>query len=130
MPKAESSYTPAPAMVHLCKPAHRGDTAITDKTGGCNSKADVGERTYIDWPAREPGCQKSNGWCRLPSKTNQSAGMRKGSVVVRGFAAKGFNAVSMVGGAAVRRDIDREVLLSSRQAKGTWCVVFGGPKDH
>jgi hypothetical protein len=29
-----------PAMVRLSKPAHCGDTAFTDKTGGCNSKAD------------------------------------------------------------------------------------------
>ena len=27
-------------------------------------------------------------------------------------------------------DIGREVLLSSRQAKGTWCVVLGSPKDY
>ena len=84
---------PAPAMVHLCKPAHWGDPAFTDKTGGCNSKADVRGRMCIDWPAREPGCMKSNRWCRLPNKTNQLVGMRKGSVIVRGVAAKGSSAV-------------------------------------
>ena len=47
--------------------------------------------------------------------------MRKGSIVVRDVAVKGFNAVLMVDGL---RHIDREIRLSSRQAKGTWCVVF------
>ena len=37
-------------MVHLSKPAHCGDTAFTDKTGGCNSKADVVERTFAYKP--------------------------------------------------------------------------------
>jgi hypothetical protein len=57
--------------------------------------------------------------------TNQSTGMRKGSIVVQGFAAEGFNAVRVVTGAVERRGhTNREELLSSRQAKGTWCVVF------
>jgi hypothetical protein len=38
-------------MVHLSKPAHCGDTAFTDKTGGCNSKADVMERMDAQAPA-------------------------------------------------------------------------------
>ena len=62
-PKADESYTPAPAMVHVNKPAHCRETAFTDKTGGCNNEASVGERMCIDWPAREPGCMKSNRWC-------------------------------------------------------------------
>nr|NDG07155.1 hypothetical protein [Oxalobacteraceae bacterium] len=89
-PKAVASYTPALATVRSSKPAHCGDTAITDKTGGCNSKAGAGEMTHIDWPAREPGYVKSNGWCRLPSKTNQLTGMRKGSARVQGVAPKGW----------------------------------------
>ena len=52
VPKAESSYRTAPVMVHLCKPAHYGDIAFTEKTGGCNSKADVVERTLAYKPAR------------------------------------------------------------------------------
>ena len=56
--------------------------------------------------------------------------MRKGSAFVRGFAAKGLCAVRMVFGTAVRRHIDREGLLSSRQAKGTWCVVLCIPKEY
>ena len=54
---------PPPAMVHVNKPAHTREGAFTDKTGGCNSKADVWGRMCIDWPAREPGCMKSNRWC-------------------------------------------------------------------
>ena len=80
-------------MVQLCKPAHWGDPAFTDKTGGCNREASAVERTHVDWPAREPGCVESNGWCRLHSKTNLPMGMRKGSVIVRGVAAKGSSAV-------------------------------------
>ncbi len=49
-PKAEASYTPALVTVRLCKPAHCGDTAFTDKTGGCNNEASVWGRTYIDRP--------------------------------------------------------------------------------
>ena len=63
VPKAEASYAPALERVCICKPAHWGDPAFTDKTGGCNSKANVRERMCIDWPAREPGCMKSNRWC-------------------------------------------------------------------
>ncbi len=63
--------------------------------------------------------------------TNQSTGMRKGSIVVRGFAAKGFNAVRVVTGAVERRGhTNREERLSSRQAKGTWCVVSCIPKEY
>ena len=35
--------------------------------------------------------------------TNQSVGMRKGSVIVRDVAIKGFNAVRVVGGLVVRQ---------------------------
>ena len=35
-------------MVRINKPAHWGDPAITDKTGGCNNEASVGERMCID----------------------------------------------------------------------------------
>jgi hypothetical protein len=38
-------------MVHLCKPAHTREGAITDKTGGCNSKASVLERMFAQAPA-------------------------------------------------------------------------------
>ena len=37
-------------MVRLSKPAHSCEGAFTDKTGGCNSKADVVERTFAQAP--------------------------------------------------------------------------------
>jgi hypothetical protein len=52
MPKAVSSYTTAPVMVHLCKPAYTREGAITDKTGGCNCKASVLERMSVYVPVR------------------------------------------------------------------------------
>jgi hypothetical protein len=39
-------------MVRLDKPAKAREGPITDKTGGCNSKADVVERTLAYKPAR------------------------------------------------------------------------------
>ena len=56
--------------------------------------------------------------------------MRKGSAFVRDVAVKGLCAVLMVCGTAVRRYMNREILLSSRQAKGTWCVVSCIPKEY
>ena len=44
------AYISPPVMVRQRKPAHCGDTAFTDKTGGCNSKADVVERTFAQRP--------------------------------------------------------------------------------
>ena len=38
-------------MVHVNKPAHYREVAFTDKTGGCNSKADVMERIDAQAPA-------------------------------------------------------------------------------
>jgi hypothetical protein len=38
-PKAVTSYTSAPVMVHLGKPAQAREGPITDKTGGCNNDA-------------------------------------------------------------------------------------------
>jgi hypothetical protein len=45
------AYISPPAMVHLSKPAHCREAAFTDKTGGCNSKADVMERMDAQAPA-------------------------------------------------------------------------------
>lgn len=50
MPKAESSYTTALVIVHLSKPAYTREGAITDKTGGCNCEASVGERISTQAP--------------------------------------------------------------------------------
>lgn len=46
------SYTPAPVMVRLNKPAHYREVAITDKTGGCNNEAGVVERIVCSSAAR------------------------------------------------------------------------------
>ena len=46
------AYISPPVMVRLGKPAHYREVAFTDKTGGCNSKADVVERTLAYKPAR------------------------------------------------------------------------------
>ena len=43
--KAVASYTPAPAMVRLCKPAQCREASFTDKTGGGNDDASAAERT-------------------------------------------------------------------------------------
>ena len=45
MPKAVASYTPAPVMVRLDKPAQYREVPFIDKTGGGNNKASVVERT-------------------------------------------------------------------------------------
>lgn len=52
VPKAEASYTPALVRVCICKPAHWGDPAFTDKTGGCNCEASVLERMSAHAPVR------------------------------------------------------------------------------
>ena len=44
------AYISPPVMVRLSKPAHSCEGAFTDKTGGCNSKADVVERTLAYKP--------------------------------------------------------------------------------
>jgi hypothetical protein len=92
------AYISPPAMVHLSKPAHWGDPAFTDKTGGCNCEASVLERMCVDWPAREPGCTESNRWCCPQHKTNLSTGMRKGSVQFRRVAPKRLSAMLVVSG--------------------------------
>jgi len=43
--KAVTFYTPAPAMVRLCKPAQCREASFTDKTGGGNDDASAAERT-------------------------------------------------------------------------------------
>ncbi len=52
------AYISPPAMVHLGKPAHYREVAFTDKTGGCNSKADVWGRTLFDVPQGTRGSEK------------------------------------------------------------------------
>jgi len=45
MAKAVTSYTPAPAVVRLCKPAQCREASFTDKTGGGNDDASAVEIT-------------------------------------------------------------------------------------
>jgi len=61
-------------MVHVNKPAHTREGAFTDKTGGCNSKADVVERMCVV----EPEITSKGTWAHrekqvvLSSLQNQS----------------------------------------------------------
>lgn len=68
MPKAVVSYTPAPAMVQLCKPAHYREVAITDKTGGCNNEAGVVERMFAQAPKGNASEQRETGGAVLTTK--------------------------------------------------------------
>ena len=52
--------------------------------------------------------------------------MRKGSIIVRASQARALMQYEWFLG----NDRNREILLSSRQTKGTCGVVLGGPKDH
>ena len=86
-------------MVHSRKPAHYREVAFTDKTGGCNSKADAVERMLVYVPARvRQASREVTGGADSHCKTNQSVGMRKGSVWFREVALKGSGAVLVVGG--------------------------------
>ena len=76
--------------VHLSKPAHYREVAFTYKTGGCNSDAgSIGKNNGL--PARKGNRSRwrVTGGADLYTKPAQLTGMRKGSVHVRGVAAKG-----------------------------------------
>ena len=80
--------------VNLNKPANCREAAFTDKTGGCNSEASVVERMSVYVPERVRQADREvTGGADSHYYTNQSTGIRKGSVIVRGVAAKGFSAV-------------------------------------
>jgi hypothetical protein len=94
VPKAEASYTPALVRVCICKPAHTREGAFTDKTGGRNSKADVVKRIFAQAPVMVTQANREvTGGADSHYKTNQLTGMRKGSIMIRGFATKGCSAV-------------------------------------
>ena len=81
-------------MVHLDKPAHYREVAITDKTGGCNNDAgSIGKNCGL--PARKGNRsrRKVTGGADFYTKPAQLIGMRKGSVFVREVALKGLYAV-------------------------------------
>ena len=86
-------------MVHLCKPAHPGNRAITEKTGGSNRDAECSGKN-ADLPARKGNRsrRKVTGGADFYTKPAQLIGMRKGSVSVREVALKGLYAVLVVVG--------------------------------
>ena len=55
-------------MVHLSKPAHYREVAFTDKTGGCNSKADVWGRTFAQAPQGNASRRKVTGGADFHTK--------------------------------------------------------------
>ena len=66
---------------------------------------------------------ESNGWCRLHYKTNLSIGKRKGSIFVRGFAAKGLYAV-LVGGGRSNTDTGRKRrLITPQEERHMVCCI-------
>ena len=77
-------------MVQLCKPAQTRESPFTDKTGGGNNDAGCcGKNCGL--PARKGNRSrwKVTGGADFTAKPVQLIGMRKGSVCVRGVAAKG-----------------------------------------
>ena len=77
-------------MVHLGKPAHCGNTAITDKTGGCNNDAKcIGKNVGLNARKGNVSRWKVTGGADFYAKPTLLIGMGKGSVHVRGVAAKG-----------------------------------------
>ena len=77
-------------MVQLCKPAQTRESPFTDKTGGGNNDAGCCGKN-ICLPARKGNRSrwKVTGGADFTAKPVQLIGMRKGSVCVRGVAAKG-----------------------------------------
>ena len=92
-------------MVHVNKPAHYREVAITDKTGGCNNDAgSIGKNVGL--PARKGNRSqwKVTGGADFTTKPIRLTGMRKGSVMIRGVAPKGCSAVLAVSGLRESRD--------------------------
>ena len=88
------AYISPPVMVHVNKPAHYREVAITDKTGGCNNDAGCcGKNVCL--PARKGNRSrwKVTGGADFTTKPVQLISMRKGSVLVQGVAPKGSCAV-------------------------------------
>ena len=72
-------------MVHLNKPPHCGDTAFTEKSGGC--KDEVSEREIT--PTYKPAITSMGTWVGeekqvmlSPSRINSAISMGKGSIWV------------------------------------------------
>lgn len=81
-------------MVHLRKPAHPGNRAITEKTGGGNRDAECsGKNVGLNARKGNVSRWKVTGGADFTTKPTRLTGMRKGSVLVQGVAPKGSNAV-------------------------------------
>ena len=81
-------------MVHLRKPAHTREGAITDKTGGCNRDAECsGKNVCLQARKGNLSRWKVTGGADFTTKPIQLFGMRKGSMLVREVALKGSYAV-------------------------------------
>ena len=81
-------------MVHVNKPAHSCEGAITDKTGGCNRDAECsGKNGGLQARKGNLSHRKVTGGADFTTKPIRLFGMRKGSVIVRRVAPKSFNAV-------------------------------------
>ena len=81
-------------MVHVNKPAHTREGAITDKTGGCNNDAgSIGKNVGLQARKGNLSRWKVTGGADFTTKPTRLTGMRKGSVLVQGVAPKGSNAV-------------------------------------
>jgi hypothetical protein len=89
-------------MVHLDKPAHYREVAITDKTGGCNNDAGCcGKNVCLqawDYINGNLSRWKVTSGVDFTTKPVQLISMRKGSVSVRRVAPKGLYAVWVVSG--------------------------------
>ena len=68
-------------MVHVNKPAHSCEGAITDKTGGSNSYAECSGKN-VGLPARKGNRSqwKVTGGADVTTKSIRLTGMRKGSI--------------------------------------------------
>ena len=81
-------------LVNLNKPAHPGDGAITDKTGGGNRDAECsGKNVGLNARKGNVSRWKVTGGADFTTKPTRLTGMRKGSVMVQGVAPKGCGAV-------------------------------------
>jgi hypothetical protein len=80
-------------MVRLSKPAQTRESPFTDKTGGGNNDAGCCGKNACRQAARNLGVWKVTGGADFTTKPVQLIGMGKGSVIVRGVAAKGGSAV-------------------------------------
>ena len=81
-------------MVHLRKPAHTREGAITDKTGGCNRDAECsGKNVCLQARKGNLSRWKVTGGADFTTKPTRLTGMRKGSMLVQGVAPEGSYAV-------------------------------------